>query len=76
MTYGSLQNKDNHQEINFLTPTKGLYESGLLVNNIYRKKIFFTYLGFGTGAFYRYGYYHLPKAIDNWAFKISINFSL
>jgi len=53
-----------------------LFESGLMIKNIYRKSFLsFAYAGIGLGVFYRYGYYALPKPIDNWAFKWGINIS-
>lgn len=73
MSYGSLRHRSSHQGAQFISPAKGLFESGLLVNNIYRKRLLFCYLGLGAGAFYRYGYYRLPGAIDNWSFKISLS---
>ena len=60
----------------FKVPEKGLFESGLMIKNIYRRSLFsFAYIGVGGGVFYRYGYYTLPKAADNWAFKWGFNIS-
>ncbi len=74
--FGTINNELNHKSITFKTPNKGLYESGIMVKNIYRKSFSnLFYLGIGGGVFYRYGYYHLDKPIDNWAFKFGINFS-
>ncbi len=72
---GSLQHPNYQRGIEFKTPSKGLYESGLLINNLFRKNMQFFYLCIGGGVFFRYGYYSLPKNIDNWAFKFGINFS-
>lgn len=33
------------------------------------------YLGFGAGAFYRHGYYHLDNIKDNISLKIGLSFS-
>ena len=74
--YGKLKNASSHKLINLKSPNKGLYESGIMIKNIYKKKINNSfYLGFGGGFFYRYGYYHLDKPLDNWAFKFGLNFS-
>jgi hypothetical protein len=43
-----------------------------MINSLIRSGI----SGIGLGAFYRYGPYQLPKAIDNWAFKLTIGFVL
>jgi hypothetical protein len=73
--FGNLQNPSSHKLLVYNTPEKGLYETGLLIRNIYRKNFRLFFLGFGVGAFYRYGYYRLPDNMDNWAFKFGINFS-
>ena len=76
MSYGNLSNASAHKNIAFRVPEKGLFESGLMIKNIYRKSFLsFAYAGIGLGVFYRYGYYALPKPIDNWAFKWGINIS-
>lgn len=70
VSYGSLQKPAAHKLINFTVPEKGLFESGLVIRNLYRRSILsVAYLGIGGGVFYRYGHYALPKAADNWAFK-------
>jgi len=73
--FGSLENAADHQGIPVQAATKGLYESGLMVTNIYRANLGFLYMGLGTGVFVRYGAYSRPATIDNLAFKIGINFS-
>ncbi len=76
ITYGSLTNAVAQKHIVINVPEKGLFESGLLVKNLYRRSIYsVAYLGFGGGVFYRYGYYSLPKAINNWAFKWGFSIS-
>ncbi len=76
ISFGKLQNTSNHKNIVFQTPNKGLFESGMMVKNVYRKNVNnLFYLGLGGGLFYRYGYYHLEKESDNWAFKVGLNFS-
>ena len=74
--YGSLKNASSHKLLAFKVPEKGLFESGLMIKNIYRRSLFsFAYIGIGGGVFYRYGYYALPKTADNWAFKWGFSIS-
>ena len=76
MAYGELRNVDEHQNLPFGTLEKGFYESGLLINNILRftyAKLF--YMGFGGGAFYRYGPYALSEPVDNFAWKFALTLS-
>lgn len=51
---------------------KGYFESGLIINNLVHQ----SFIGYGAGAFYRYGPYAFPKPEDNFAFKLSIVFLL
>lgn len=74
--YGSLDNSSSQKKIEFKVPEKGLFESGLLVKNIYRKSLLsLVYIGLGGGVFYRYGHYALPKSSDNWVFKWGFSIS-
>lgn len=74
--YGSLDNAGAQKYISIKAPEKGLFESGIMIKNIYRKPVLsLFYVGLGGGVFYRYGYYALPKASDNWAFKWGFNIS-
>jgi hypothetical protein len=76
MGWGSLKNKDFHKSIQFKTKEKGLFESGLQFDNLVRiKYLNLAYLGFGVGAYYRYGAYSSNETIDNFAFKFSMTFS-
>ncbi|MBP6287292.1 MAG: carboxypeptidase-like regulatory domain-containing protein [Ferruginibacter sp.] len=76
ISYGSLDNAGAHKFISYKVPEKGLFESGLLVKNLYRRSLLsFAYIGIGGGVFYRYGHYALPKASGNWAFKWGISIS-
>jgi hypothetical protein len=76
ISYGSLHNAPSHKLLAFKIPEKGLFESGLMIKNIYRRSLFsFAYIGVGGGIFYRYGYYALPKSSDNWAFKWGFSIS-
>jgi len=51
--------------------SKGYYESGLYLKNLYSNFIF----QYGLSVHYRYGAYQLPNAIDNWAFKLGVEFA-
>jgi hypothetical protein len=70
--YGGLLYKSNHENIELKTFEKGYYESGILIKNILRQ----WFIGYGVGAFYRYGPCSLNKTIDNFAFKFTISFNL
>ncbi|HRI80604.1 MAG TPA: DUF5686 family protein, partial [Cyclobacteriaceae bacterium] len=74
--YGSLGNKHAHLGTTFNTMEKGFYESGIVLDNIFRfKYVHLFYYGIGVGAFYRYGSYALSEPIDNFALKINITAS-
>lgn len=76
ISYGSLRNATAHKFISFTVPEKGLFESGLVIRNLYRRSILsVAYIGIGGGVFYRYGSYALPKTADNWAFKWGFSIS-
>ena len=69
--YGRLQHAERHQNIAFSTMEKGYYESGLLLNNLFKV----NFLSLGAGAFYRYGAYRLPAFKDNLAIKATASFT-
>lgn len=74
--YGSLNHPEYQQKITLSSPNQGLFESGIMLANIYRQRLFsLFYLGVGGGVFYRYGAYALPRAKDNMVFKFGFNFS-
>ncbi|MFM6925255.1 MAG: hypothetical protein ACKOU7_07105, partial [Ferruginibacter sp.] len=76
ISYGTLHNAPSHKLLAYKVPEKGLYESGLMIKNLYRRSLFsFAYIGIGGGVFYRYGYYSLPKTADNLAFKWGFSIS-
>ncbi|MEO8173158.1 MAG: DUF5686 family protein [Sediminibacterium sp.] len=75
ISYGSPAKAGLHSGIPLQAPEKGLFETGLLINDLYRVNLRFLYLGFGIGAFHRYGYYSLPDQKDNWAFKFGLSAS-
>jgi hypothetical protein len=72
MGYGSLTNGQHHEDITFKTMEKGYFESGILINNIFRIQLF----RYGFGVMYRYGPYAFPKTIDNFAFKLTVQLSM
>ncbi len=69
---GSLSHKEQHEGIEFRTMEKGFYESGMVINNLYK----LTFLRFGVGIFYRYGPYSNALPQDNFYFKMSWTFFL
>jgi hypothetical protein len=76
ITYGSLANAAAQKNIDFKVPEKGLFETGLMIKNLYRRSIYsLAYIGLGGGVFYRYGHYALPASADNWAFKWGFSIS-
>src|SRR5690606_34956686 len=68
--FGALSYQGLHAGESFKTMEKGYYESGLIVNSIF--KLNFT--TFGVGAFYRYGPYEFAKTSDNFTIKMSLGF--
>jgi hypothetical protein len=73
--WGTLRNS-SYQGIDFREKDKVYLEAGLLINNLVAFKVFNLYhIGFGGGAFYRYGYYTNEKIIDNFAFKVAVQVS-
>lgn len=74
---GSLSEKIVHNLINFRTKEKIFIESGLQFNNLIRFNYYnLADIGFGTAAFYRYGYYENPEFKDNIAFKLTLGISI
>jgi len=70
--YGKLKHSENHKNINYKTMEKGYYESGLLINNLFKQ----SFSSIGAGVFYRYGPYAYSKIQNNFAFKLSFYYSL
>jgi hypothetical protein len=69
--WGSLNNKERHQEIIFNTFDKGFHETGLVFN----KLLSGSFSAVGIGVYHRYGYYSLPVLKDNFAFKLTSTIS-
>ena len=69
--YGALANRTDHHNINFSVPDKGFFESGIIVDNLFK----WMFNGFGLGAFYRYGNYAFDDWKDNFVYKVSYKFN-
>ncbi len=78
LVFGNMSGRNQHQIFDFKVPHKGYYESGIQLNNFVRMKYIYNgvYIGAGLGVYYRYGDYQLPKAQDNFAFKLTTSISL
>lgn len=70
MIWGDFMHEESHS-LEFRTAQKGYVESGIQIDNLYNSGL----SGIGVGVYYRYGYYALPIAMDNWAFKITSSLS-
>ncbi len=70
--FGGLSNGAYHENINVESYGKGYFEGGLLINNLVRVQLF----KYGLGVLYRYGPYAYSKTIDNFAFKLTLQFNL
>jgi Family of unknown function (DUF5686)/CarboxypepD_reg-like domain len=71
---GSLSNRASHEGIAIKGLEEGYFESGLMVDNLIRKrfaKLF--YLGAGIGVFRRWGANELPNTVDNWTYRLVWN---
>ena len=73
MTYGTLSNKNDHFNIPIKTLEKGYFESGILINSIFRQ---LDFIGYGFGVFYRYGDYAFDNHTDNLAYKLTLTFEI
>lgn len=75
VAFGSFTNNRNaHEGIDFKTLEKGYFESGLMVDNLYRKRFMkLFYVGAGIGVFRRWGANELPNSQDNWAYRLVWN---
>lgn len=66
--FGSLSKPSLQQNLEFKTMEKGYYESGLLLNRLFKSS---GIMGIGFGVYYRYGPYALSQTKDNFAYKLS-----
>lgn len=53
------------------TFNKGYFESGVLLDNLFNA----LFIKYGLGVHYHYGPYKKEKELDNWSFRISIDFA-
>lgn len=66
----------NHRQLESKDFRNGFFESGLLINNLFRANYDVYYYGIGFGAFYRYGDYAFDKWDNNLAYKLSVTIEL
>lgn len=71
MGWGRLSNPESHRSVDLKTLEKGFFESGFLINDIYKSGL----TGLGIGTYYRYGPNSLPKWNNNLAVKLSLSLS-
>jgi hypothetical protein len=77
IAYGKLSHSERYIADGTKSLDKGYFESGMMINNIIKAKCLnLIYIGMGTGAFYRYGYYSKIGFRNNVAAKWSVTFSL
>jgi hypothetical protein len=77
MGIGSLRDPTAHSGLVLQSFEKGFSESGITLNNVLRfKYLNIVYVGFGLGAFFRYGNYAYASASDNLVLKLALNLSL
>ena len=66
--WGTLQNAERHEQVDFKTMERGFYETGIVFDNIFR-------IGagqYGFGIFYRMGPYADNNELRNFMFKLSL----
>ena len=74
IAYGGLHHPEYHEGVAIKTLERGFFESGLVVDNLYRQKLAnLAYMGVGMGVFYRWGPNALPVPADNLAYKLVWN---
>lgn len=73
VAWGGMDDNKIEQHFNFPVQSleKGYFESGLLVNHLFRMSSDMYYFSFGGGLFYRYGEYAHDDAKDNLIPKVS-----
>ncbi len=74
---GSLRYREHHEVIDFNTLEKGYFETGMLIDNLYRQKIKgLVYIGAGLGVFRRWGGYTRANPDENWAVRLVWNIGI
>ena len=77
MSWGDLNQPENHTFYTFNTKEKIFVESGFQLDNLLKiNYLNIGYLGLGGSVFYRYGEYELPKSSDNLVWKFSFTFTI
>ena len=69
---GTLSHQADHLNITYQVPEKGIFETGLVFNNLVTKQ----YYGYGVGFFYRYGPYSYSTPKENLAIQFAFNIAL
>lgn len=74
--WGRLAHPEYHRFVSFKTKEKGLYETGIQVDNLLKiNYLNVAYLGLGLGAYCRYGPYASDSFSRNMAYKFSMTFT-
>lgn len=69
-------NRDGHRFLDAPDFAQGYYESGIGTQNFLRMNYAnVAFIGFGVGAFYRWGPYALPTVKQNLRFQVDVTFS-
>ncbi len=77
LSWGALKQNQVFDKTFFNTKEKIFSEAGLQLDNIIKLNFRnLGYIGIGSAAFCRYGYYSVPDFNDNIAYKITFNFTL
>ncbi|MBP5649782.1 MAG: hypothetical protein J6X01_01750 [Bacteroidales bacterium] len=71
--FGWLKHPEHHYGVDFKTMEKGIFESGLVVEDLL---VVLKVVSFGAGVFYRYGAYARNNQLDNFAFKLRFCISM
>lgn len=70
MGYGETKFADYHQNYSFSTMEMGYFESGFIISNLIK----FNNLGYGLGAYYRYGPYGFQAPKNNFAYRLTFGY--
>lgn len=74
--FGKLSNPSAHEFIVFKTKERGLFESGLKIDNLIKLNYMnLAYIGVGCGVYYRYGSYASNQPKNNLNLKLSFTYS-
>ncbi|MFO8055464.1 MAG: DUF5686 family protein [Bacteroidales bacterium] len=70
--WGSRGASDYHANISYKSPEKGYFESGLLIDELFKS----SFSSVGLGFYYRYGPYNQGKLLDDLAVKLVIGLGI